>query len=166
MPLVIAIVIVVGGACAPEVAGPVARQHAIDRADAARLTAQLRALPGVERVEVMLRRPAVDPLRPATPPGEAGGLSIVVIVDDGADREHVASASRTLARVLAPSIEPSIVVEIGMHRPELARVGPFEVTRSSRTPLKIALGLALAAIAMLAGWIALRDRRLGAGPRS
>ena len=49
-------------ACAPVVDGPVEKQLATDRSDGDRLAAQLSALPGVVRSEVMLRRPVRDPL--------------------------------------------------------------------------------------------------------
>ena len=144
------------GACAPTVDGPVAEQRLLDRADADRLAAQLAALPGVMRAEVMLRRPVVDPL--ATSPAPPAAASLVVIVDDKADRTRIEQAARALVKPLLDT-EPTVIVEVGAHRPELANVGPFTVEASSKTALKATLALALVAIAALAGWIALRARR-------
>jgi len=143
--------------CAPAIDGPAEHQRSIDRADGDRLGTQVAALPGVARAEVALRRPIADPLATAAPPPP--GLSIVVIVDDHADRGAVERQTRALATSIAPGIDPVVVVDVGDPRPELARVGPFTVARASRTPLKVALALALATIAMLAAWIAVRGRR-------
>jgi type III secretory pathway lipoprotein EscJ len=143
-------------ACAPVVDGPAEMQHTIDRVDEQRLTAQLLALPGVVRAEVLIRRPARDPL--GTQPAAAPGASIVVIVDDQTDRAATTAAARSLANVAAPGIEPAIVVEVGAVRPVLAKVGPFTVEAASKGRLKAVLAIALAVIAALAGWIALRLR--------
>jgi hypothetical protein len=153
------LVVVVAAACAPAVDGPTERQRAGDRADAARLTAQLDALPGVVRAEVLLRRPVRDPLAPTLPPAASPACSIVVIVDDKADREAIARAARALALIAAPGLEPVLVVELGATRPELAKLGPFTVEASSRGPLRAAIGIALALILALASWIAWRERR-------
>lgn len=152
-----AILVAVLGACAPEVAGPVEQQAAADRADSSRLTAQLVALPGVVRAEVILHRPAQDPLSLAVPPPPAS--SIVVIVDDRADRPAIATSTRALSKALAPAVEPTIVVEVGAVRADLARVGPFTVEASSKGALKGTLAIALALIAALAGWLAWTYRR-------
>jgi hypothetical protein len=144
-------------ACAPHVDGPTEHQRVVDRADADRLTAQLSALPGVVRVETTLRRSARDPLSMSAP--TVPSLSAVVIVDDKADRMATTATSRVLARAMAPEIEPAIVVEVGAVRPVLASVGPFTVEESSKGLLKAALAIAFALIAVLAGWIAVRERR-------
>ena len=143
-------------ACAPIVDGPVERQRALDESDAARLHAQVLALPGVARAEVVLTRPARDPL---TTSSSAPATSLVIVVDDRADRAKIEASARALARAITPSVVPTIVVEVGVHRPTLATVGPFTVTQSSKGPLKAALAIALALIAALASWIAWMYRR-------
>jgi len=57
-------------------------------------------------------------------------------------------------KVLGKPIE----VVVGAHRPTLAKVGPFSVEDRSRGPLRITLAVALAVVAALAGWIAVRER--------
>jgi type III secretory pathway lipoprotein EscJ len=143
-------------ACAPVVDGPAERQRAADRDDAARLTAQLSALPGVVRAEVMLRRSIADPLAPSPP--TPASASLVIIVDDRADRPATTAAARALTRAAAPEVDPTILVEVGATRPSLAKVGPFTVEAGSRTPLKAALAIALVLILALAGWIAYREK--------
>ncbi len=143
-------------ACAPVVDGPVEKQRTTDRSDGDRLAAQLSALPGVVRTEVMLRRPVRDPL--GVEPAAAGTASIVVIVDDKADRTATLEATKRLAAATAPNIEPAIVVEVGAVRPVMAKLGPFSVEASSKRPLKIALAIVFAVLAALAGWIAWRAR--------
>ncbi len=150
------LVVVAICACAPVVDGPAETQRAIDRTDEQRLTAQLIALPGVVRAEVLIRRPARDPL--SMQPTAAPSASLVVIVDDQADRDATKAAARSLIAVAAPSVEPTIVVEVGAVRPVLAKVGPFTVEAGSKTRLKATLAISLAVIAALAGWIALRLR--------
>ena len=145
-------------ACAPIVDGPAERQRALDREDGARLAAQLAALPGVVRAEAVVRRAVRDPLAPGPAP-PAPAASIVVVVDDRADRTAIAGAARTLSRAIAPAAAPAIVVEVGAIRPSLAKVGPFTVEAASQAPLKAALAAALALIAALAAWIAWRQRR-------
>ena len=151
------ILVAVLGACAPEITGPVEQQAATDRADSAQLTAQLVALPGVVRAEVILHRPAHDPLALAAPAPPAS--SIVVIVDDRADRARIEGSTRALSKALAPAVEPTIVVEVGAVRADLAKVGPFTVEASSKGALKGTLAIALALIVALAGWIAWTHRR-------
>jgi hypothetical protein len=144
-------------ACAPTVDGPVERQAAIDRDDAAHLGAQLGALPGVVRAEVILHRPARDPLSLAPPtPATA---SIVLIVDDRAETAKLERFTRVLAR--ANSVEPTVVIDVGAHRAELASVGPFTVEARSKSRLKATFVIALALIAGLAGWIATLYYRRG-----
>ncbi|MEJ7600900.1 MAG: hypothetical protein WKG01_23545 [Kofleriaceae bacterium] len=144
-------------ACAPVVDGPAERQRALDRADATRLASQLEALPGVVRAEVVLRRPAADPLALA-PPAPAGA-SLVIVIDDRADRAAIGTTARALVDTFAPELEPTIVVEVGAIRPTLAKVGPFTVEARSRGPLRAVLAGAFVTIALLAGWIAWRQRR-------
>jgi len=143
-------------ACAPVVDGPVEHQRVADRADGDRLTAQLAALPGVVRTEVLLRRPVRDPL--GVTPAARAGASIVVIVDDQADRNATIESTRRLASVAAPDVMPTIVVEVGATRPTMASLGPFTVEARSKTPLKAVLAIAFALIAVLSGWIAWRAR--------
>ena len=144
-------------ACAPTVEGPVERQRTTDLADAAQLSNQLAALPGVTHVEVIVRRPARDPLSTAAPAGPTA--SIVLVVDDRADRPKLEASTRVLARSLVPGVEPAVVIEVGAHRAELAKVGPFSVESSSKPALKATLAIVLAIIAALAGWIAWIYRR-------
>jgi hypothetical protein len=149
-------------ACAPAVDGPAERQRALDREDGARLGAQISALPGVVRVEAVVRRPVPDPLAPRPLPGPAAPAataSIAIIVDDRADRAAIEAAARTLARAIAPEAAPAIVTQVGAIRPRLAQVGPFTVEAASQTPLRAALAAALALIAALAGWSAWAARR-------
>lgn len=149
--------VVLAAACAPAVDGPAERQRAADELDTRRLSAQLAALPGVVRAEVLLRRPAADPLAPAARARPAA--SVVVIVDDRADREATRGATRALVRAAAPDVEPTIVVEVGAVRPELAKVGPITVEAGSRGLLRGTLAVAFVVILALAGWIVLRERR-------
>src|SRR5688572_3804208 len=97
-------------ACAPTIDGPVEKQRAADTLDAARLTSQLSALPGVERAEVMLRRAVRDPLSTAAP--APSSISIVIVVDDKADRARIDASARALAKALV-AVEPTIVVDVG-----------------------------------------------------
>jgi hypothetical protein len=144
-------------ACAPSVGGVVEQQRALDRDDAAALSAQLAALPGAVRASVTLHRAVHDPLDHR----DAGAsAAVLVVVDDRADRAAVTEAARRLVRGTAPDIpEPAIAIELGAVRPELARVGPFEVEASSKGPLRATLAALLVAVLALAGWIALRERR-------
>lgn len=144
-------------ACAPAVDGPAEKQAATDHADEMRLTAQLVALPGVGGAEVVLRRAGRDPL--AVAPPRPGTASLVLVVDDRADRTRLRTTARALSQALAPELEPVIVVEVGVKRAELATVGPFTVEASSKPALKAVLALALAVIAALAAWIAWTQRR-------
>ncbi|MBS1122221.1 MAG: hypothetical protein H6Q90_4449 [Deltaproteobacteria bacterium] len=153
-PWILALVL---AACAPTVDGPVERQRAADLADGDQLAAQLAALPGVVQAKVLLRHAARDPLATTAP--SPAGASLVVIVDDQADRVAVADAARQLANAAAPELAPTIIVEVGASRPTLAKVGPFTVEAASKGPLRAVLGISLAVIAVLAGWIAWRERR-------
>ena len=145
-------------ACAPTVDGPVERQRAVDRDDGDRLALQLAQLPGAVSAQVTLHRAARDPLG-VSPPSPASAAALI-IVDDQANRAAVTQAATTLVRAAAPEITaPAIVVEVGVVRPTLAKVGPFTVEASSKGTLKAVLAIALAMIAGLAGWIALSSRR-------
>ena len=85
---------------------------------------------------------------------------MLLVVDDRADRTRLAADARALTRAAAPEIaSPEIVVEVGATRAELASVGPFTVDAHSKKPLTIALALLLAAIAALAGYVAVRATR-------
>lgn len=148
--------VVMAVACAPVVDGPVEKQRISDRNDGDRLAAQLAALPGVVRTEVMLRRPVRDPL--GVDPPASGAASIVVIVDDQADRAATLETTKRLAAAAAPDIDPAIVVEVGAVRPVMAKIGPFTVEAKSKGPLKAALVVVLALLAAVAGWIAWRAR--------
>ena len=144
-------------ACAPVIDGPVEHQRALDRDDAVALSRQLSALPGAVRAEVTLHRAVRDPL--ANDPPAPAGAAAIVIVDDQADRIAVRDAALRLVHAAAPEIpEPSIVIELGATRPELASIGPFTVAASSKRGLVAALAIALAVIAALAGFIAFRER--------
>jgi hypothetical protein len=145
-------------ACAPTVDGPAERQRVRDREDGERLRAQVAALPGVDRAEVVLVRSEPDPLAPRR--AVAGHVvSVVVIVDDKADRAAVAGAAGRLAQVLVPAATPTVFVEVGAPRPELARVGPFEVAASSKRPLQATLVAVFVLLVGFAGTVILRERR-------
>lgn len=133
------------------------RQRTADREDADHLAAQLGALPGALSASVTLHRAARDPLGVAAPSTPSG--VVLIVVDDAADRDALARTAASLFGATAPEIEhPAIEIVVGAHRPALAKVGPFTVEESSRGPLRIALAVALAVIAALAGFIALRER--------
>jgi hypothetical protein len=153
-----AALLVLACACAPVVDGPVEKQRAIDRADGDRLALQIGALPGVVRADVMLRRAVRDPLATTAPTTPVS--SAIVIVDDRADRSKIEQRAQQLAHAIAPEIEPTVIVEVGATRAELAKVGPFTVEASSKNRLKAVLAVALAIIAALAGWIAYVSRRV------
>lgn len=154
--IVVAVVAVAVAACAPVIDGPVEHQRAVDRDDATRLAAQLAQLPGAARADVTLRRPVVDPLSQTTTPGSA---AVLVVVDDVADRRAIQRSAIALVRGTAPEIsEPAIVVELGAIRPRLARVGPFTVEAGSKGRVVAALAAAFGVIALLAGWLAWRER--------
>ncbi len=158
------IIAVVLAACAPTVDAPATRQRAADAADAAQLGAQLGALPGVVRTAVTLRRPLADPLAPATPPAPATA-GVVIVIDDRADGATITRAATALVRAAAPEVAaPALVVEVGAHRPALARVGPFTVEAASRPRLRATLVGGLALILGLASLLAMRERR-GRGQR-
>jgi len=141
-------------ACAPVVSTPADEQRAHDTADARALGRELSTLPGAVAAHVTLSRAVVDPFTGARTRDAAGA---VIVVDD---RSDVAALTRSAAAIVraATGIEPAIAVEIGAARPRLAHVGPFVVEVSSRRLVIGALAAAFATIALLAGWIAWRER--------
>lgn len=144
-------------ACAPTVDGPLERQRAIDRADADQLASQLAALPGALSASVTLHRAVRDPLADTSTRAAA---VVLLVVDDAADRTELARTTTALVTGAAPEIpSPTVQIVVGAHRAELADVGPFRVDSRSAGALRIALAVALAAIAALAGWIAISARR-------
>lgn len=143
--------------CAPAVDGPMERQRTADVQDGLALQQQIQALPGVTKIEVVLRRPAADPL--ATSKAGAPSLSIVTIVDDPAIKARTEQQATRLAQAAAPDVPATIVVEVGDPRPVMAKVGPFSVEAKSQGPLKAVLGAAFVAIALLAAYVAYRQRR-------
>jgi len=150
----------ISASCAPLVDGPVERQRAADREDSDRLAGQLAQLPGVVSASVVLHHPARDPLA-ATPPSPAA-FTAVIAVDDKADPDQLRAATTRLARATVPELPgAALPIEINavVRRPVIAKVGPFSVEASSRTPLKITLALGCLAIAALAAAIALAARR-------
>jgi type III secretory pathway lipoprotein EscJ len=142
-------------ACAPTIDGPVDQQRARDAADAAGVSAQLAALPGAVRADVTLHRAVHDPLGPSQPASAA----VLVVVDDHADRAAIERTARSLMHGTAPDItDPQIAVEVGAVHPQLAKVGPFTVTASTKPRLVALLAALLAAVAGLAGLTAWRER--------
>jgi type III secretory pathway lipoprotein EscJ len=160
--IAVAVAAAVAG-CAPEVATPADQQRAVDRADGDRIAATLAALPGAVSANVVLRRSTRDPLAAAAAPTPAGA-AVLIVIDDRADRAAVTADARALVHAAAPELtdaQTAVVLEVGAHRPELARVGPFTVEAGSRTPLRAALAACLLAILALAGYVAWRERARG-----
>lgn len=155
----IALALLVGlGACAPTVDGPAERQRTVDREDATQLAAQLASLPGAVSASATLHRSVRDPL--AVSPPSPSSAAVLIVVDDRADRAAITRSATELTRATAPEIpNPLILVEVGAIRPTLAKVGPFTVEAASTGPLRTALAIALILVAVLAGWIAVRERR-------
>jgi len=145
------VVLLVLVSCAPTVDGPVEKQRAFDRADADLLRAQLAALPGVTRAEVVLRRPVRDPLSTTTP--SSATASIVLVIEEHIDRQRLETSAHSLARAFT-DVEPTIVIEATAPRADLAKLGPFTVDAKSKGPLKATLAAGFAIIAALASWIA------------
>jgi hypothetical protein len=82
--------------------------------------------------------------------------------DDAAEPEAIRAAATRLARAALPELPPAdLAIEIAarVHRPIVAKVGPFSVEESSRTALRATLALAFASIAGLGGALALRAWR-------
>jgi type III secretory pathway lipoprotein EscJ len=142
-------------ACAPVVDGPADKQRAIDRGEGEAIARQLAALPGVVRSEVIVNRPVRDPLSVA--PAAKPSSSVVLIVDDRADRAATTDAAKRLVTA-AVGVEPTIVVEVGAVRPVMDSIGPFTVEAGSKKPLKLVLAAVLAVLAACAGGIAWRSR--------
>jgi len=153
--------VAISAGCAPPIDGPIEHQRAIDRDDGDRLAAQLAQLPGVVSASVVLHHAMRDPLA-VTPPA-AATFSAVIATDDLAEPDVLRAATVRLARAALPELPgtaaPAIEIHVAVHRPTLAKVGPFSVEDSSRTPLKTALALGCLAIAGLAGSLAVRARR-------
>jgi hypothetical protein len=147
--------------CAPPIDGPIEHQRAIDRDDGDRLAAQLVQLPGVVSASVVLHHAIRDPLA-VTPPA-AATFSAVIATDDHAAPDVLRAATVRLAHAALPELPgtaaPVIEIHVAVHRPTLAKVGPFSVEDSSRAPLKAALALGCLVIAGLAGSLAVRARR-------
>lgn len=142
-------------ACAPTIDGPLDQQRARDAVDAARVSAQLAALPGAVRADVTLHRAVSDPLGSSQPASAA----VLVIVDDHADRTAIERNARALVHGTAPDVaDVQVAVEVGAVRPTLAKVGPFTVEAATRPRLVALLAVLLAIVAGLAGWIAWRER--------
>ena len=155
-----AIALAISLGCAPAVDGPIDHQRAIDRDDGDRLAAQLARLPGVAAASVVLHHARRDPLGATAP--AAAMLSAVIGIDDRAAPDAIRAAAVRLARATLPELPPSeLAIEItaAVHRPTLAKVGPFTVEDSSSAALKAALALGCLAIAGLAGALALGARR-------
>jgi hypothetical protein len=155
-----AIALAISLGCAPALDGPVDHQRALDRDDGDRLAAQLAQLPGVATASVVLHHPRRDPLGATAP--AAAMLAAVIAIDDRAAPEAIRSAAVRLARATLPELpasELAIEIAVAVHRPTLAKVGPFTVEDSSRAALKAALALGCVAIAGLAAALALRTRR-------
>jgi len=89
-------------------------------------------------------------------------MSAVISVDDGAAPDAIRGAAGRLAHAALPELPGDAVaieVAVAVHRPTLARVGPFWVEESSSTALKAALAAGCLAIAGLAGALATAARR-------
>lgn len=159
----VAIALGLAAACAPPIDGPIEHQRAIDRDDADRVAAQLAALPGAVAASVVLHHAMPDPL---APPGagspSAAAFSAVITVDDLADPGAIRAAAIRLARAALPELpaQAQLAIEINpaVHRPVLAKVGPFSVEDSSRTALEVTLALGCLTVAALAAQLALRAR--------
>ncbi|MFN0251369.1 MAG: hypothetical protein ACKV2T_31125 [Kofleriaceae bacterium] len=145
-------------ACAPTVDGPVERQRTADREDSLALGVQLATLPGTVSATATIHRAVRDPL--GVSPASTASVAVLVVVDDATDRAATTTAATTLVKAAVPEVSaPAVVVLVGAHRAELARVGPFVVDKDSAGALKAALAVALVTILALAGWIAIRERR-------
>ncbi|HEY0191884.1 MAG TPA: hypothetical protein VGC42_12270, partial [Kofleriaceae bacterium] len=151
--------------CAPGVDGPVEHQRAIDREDGDRLAVLIAQLPGVVATQVVLHHAARDPLAlsPATP----AVLGVVIATDDAAAPDELRAAAIRLGRALAPELGGAVAIEVVpvVHRPRLAKVGPFWVEDTSQRALRATLVLACLAIAALAG-LAARARRYRRGSKA
>ncbi|HEX7843830.1 MAG TPA: hypothetical protein VF469_40425, partial [Kofleriaceae bacterium] len=90
-------------------------------------------------------------------------FSAVITIDDRADPGAIRAAAIRLAHAALPELpapaQLAIEVDPAVHRPVLAKVGPFSVEDGSRTPLQITLALGCLTIAALAVQLALGARR-------
>jgi type III secretory pathway lipoprotein EscJ len=144
-------------ACAPPVDGPAERARTADAQDGAALERALAALPGATSAHAVLHRGFHDPLAGTDAPASA---AVLVVVDDRANVSDVEAAAKRLVHAAAPDIAaPEVIVAVGAHRPELARVGPFTVDARSKRLLAGVLVAGLALVAALAGYVALRARQ-------
>jgi hypothetical protein len=158
-------------ACTAGVATPADEQAARDRTDAAALARHVEAVPGVLRASAWLRRPVIDPLRPAPAALAPASASLVVVVRAGSDAPAIEAGVRTAAAAaLATAGAPAPTVDVLLALappppPALVRAGPFTVEAGSRVPLLATLALGLLAIAALSVWIVLIElrRRQGDG---
>jgi hypothetical protein len=83
-------------------------------------------------------------------------------IDDAAEPEAIRAAATRLARAALPELPPAeLAIEIAavVHRPIVAKLGPFSVEQSSLPALRATLALAFASIAGLGGALALRAWR-------
>jgi type III secretory pathway lipoprotein EscJ len=159
------VLVLVLGACNAHVDSPADEHAAGDRARGAALAAQLQTLPGVARASAIVETPFADPLAPDThaPPS----ASIAIAAATGADPAAIERDARRLAAaaIHADPAAIAVAIEAPPAAPELARVGPFEVSARSKTALTITLVGALALIAGLAAWIAWTHRLRGTRPQ-
>lgn len=109
---------------------------------------------------VTLTRAVEDPLRdPAPPPPPSA--SVVLALDARAAPGALDADARALVAAVAPEVPAASVTVLARPvapPPVLARLGPFEVARASRTPLLAALLGLLALCAGLGSALALRER--------
>lgn len=122
--------------CAPSVPSAYERAETGDRAEAAALDRQLRAVPGVTGAYAAIHRAFTDPLTGAHS-NPATSVLITIAID--ADRAAVEHAARQLASTASLAIIAA----------------PAPTTPSKRTPILIA---ALIAILGAAGYVAWRSR--------
>ena len=158
---IFAIAAMIATGCAPPIDGPLEQQRAIDREDGDRLAAQLLQLPGVVTATVVLHHARRDPL--AVNSTAAATFGAVIATDDQAAPDAIRAATLRLARAAVPELDgttaPPIEINAAVHRPTLAKVGPFWVSASSQAPLRAVLALGCLAIAGLAGTLAVSARR-------
>ncbi|HEX2690901.1 MAG TPA: hypothetical protein VHN14_30015 [Kofleriaceae bacterium] len=156
-----AIAVAIATGCAPPIDGPIDHQRAIDRDDGDRLAGQLAQLPGVVSANVVLHHAMRDPL--AVTPPSAATFAAVILTDDQARPDAIRAATTRLLHAALPELPeaaaPPIEIHAVVHRPTLAKVGPFWVEQSSRTPLRAALAAGCLVIAVLAGSLAVYANR-------
>jgi hypothetical protein len=131
-------------ACAPHVDDPVEQQRARDRADATVLEHELVSMTGARAAHVTLARSTVDAFTGARTSATAGA---VVLVDTHANIDAVTRTATAMLHGIVPDAEPAIAVQLVA--PPAAHARP-----RGAAVLAGAFGL----IAILAGWIAWRER--------